>query len=379
MPSDEMTAAIAPPSGLVSTRYTGNRARLTSQRPSEHPTLLPLSESAGTLAAARSLDHHGIRVVVASPSMLATPRWSRSVARWARSPAPRESRLFLEWLSAFGERKPGHVLCATSSELALLIAEHRPALERSFRLSTATRESVLSVLDAAERAGVCRRLGIAHLAPAAPTDELADSYVLAGYVGRIGQGAAMRAASRLQAPTRLRLGTCLEAAELDAQAFDAVVHLCHETGYFGVFRATFARRGRSLVFADFQPCLYPEVGFEIARQLPLPYLVWLAALGEDAAVTQLLSEGGAWQEKPRSVYCDGLAFQVGLSVRHLFGRAEDAEAEHWKAWLHGGSERRPAVDPTRAPGDRLPGAAAAATEVVRLALGRASARLASGS
>src|SRR6476469_3880897 len=101
------------------------------------PALLTTPEDIGTLAAARCLDAHGVRVVVASSGVLGPARWSRAVARVVRSPSLVEPDAVLAWLLEFGAREPGTVLHPTSDELAWLVARNEPALARVFRLYTA--------------------------------------------------------------------------------------------------------------------------------------------------------------------------------------------------------------------------------------------------
>src|SRR5262245_47685357 len=97
----------------------------------------------GTLAAARDLALHGVRVTLASDSWVAPARWSRHVSRTVSCPSTKDAAGFLAWLLQFGRTQPGYVLYPTSDEVAWLVAAHSEALSPFFRLYTPPIESLV--------------------------------------------------------------------------------------------------------------------------------------------------------------------------------------------------------------------------------------------
>lgn len=123
--------------------------------------VLTMADYFGTLAAARSLGRAGVGVVLADAHTLTTTRWSRHVARALQCPDPEaQPGRFLDWLAAFGARDPGHVLYATSDELAWLLAANREDLGRDFRMYTPPLEAMYTLLNKWRLYGECAALGI---------------------------------------------------------------------------------------------------------------------------------------------------------------------------------------------------------------------------
>src|SRR5512144_2262829 len=124
------------------------------------PALLGDATWYGTLAAARDLGARGVPVTLASDSLLAPARWSRHVARTVRCPRSADPRRLLDWLLAFGEREPGHVLYPTSDDLAWIVATHREELASRFRLFTPSAEGLSRLLDKGSLAREARAAGL---------------------------------------------------------------------------------------------------------------------------------------------------------------------------------------------------------------------------
>jgi predicted ATP-grasp superfamily ATP-dependent carboligase len=124
------------------------------------PALLADATWYGTLAAARNLGAHGVPVTLATDATLAPARWSRYVARTMRCPPTARSDRFLEWLHAFGDRHPGHVLYPTSDELAWLLSCHRDELAPKFRLYSPPPETMAAVLDKGRLLAAARAAGL---------------------------------------------------------------------------------------------------------------------------------------------------------------------------------------------------------------------------
>ncbi|MBV9946369.1 MAG: carbamoyl-phosphate synthase [Myxococcales bacterium] len=137
------------------------------------PFLAMMPTYGGALAAVRSLGQRGIPVTVAGDGLLAPARWSRYATRWERCPKASEPDRLLDWLLAFGRRRPRHVLYATSDDLAYFFAVHARELESSFYLYQPPLDTIVRVLDKKRLLGACESVGLEVLPawfPAGPSD-----------------------------------------------------------------------------------------------------------------------------------------------------------------------------------------------------------------
>src|ERR1700749_4948621 len=125
------------------------------------PILLPMASYMGTLAAVRCLGAHGIPVTPAEGNRLVPAAWSRHVQRRVHCPSPLEPERFMEWLLAFGEKEPGHVLCPTSDDVAFLYARHRHELSRNFILRHPSLDATYSLLNKVRLQSVAESIGLA--------------------------------------------------------------------------------------------------------------------------------------------------------------------------------------------------------------------------
>jgi predicted ATP-grasp superfamily ATP-dependent carboligase len=189
-------------------------------------------------------------------------------------------------------------------------------------------------------------------------------YSLAGFIGPNENEVVARAAIKiLQRPSRLGTGLCFDEAAVDLPTLDALVRLCRKVGYFGVFEAEFVPDDGKLHLVDFNPRFYGQMGFEVGRQLPLAYLVWLGARGEHARLKQVIEEAARWQEGRGYVYCHRFYLNFLIAVRSLCGRMNRAEVQQWRSWLNERARERLAFDATHAADDRLPALVSAVHEL----------------
>jgi predicted ATP-grasp superfamily ATP-dependent carboligase len=180
-------------------------------------------------------------------------------------------------------------------------------------------------------------------------------YSIAGFAAKGQDLIAVRAAVKvLQRPRRLGVGLCFEEAPVDPIVLDVVRRICREVGYFGVFEAEFVRDEGQACLIDFNPRFYGQMGFETARDLPLAYLAWLGALGEDAALATELSRAAAWREGRGYVYCNRFFFNMMVGLQGLSGHMNADEVLRWRRWLRDSTKRSVAFDSADVPGDRLP-------------------------
>ena len=135
------------------------------------PVLLADATWLGTLAAARDLGAHGVKVTLASDRWVAPARWSRHVAQTVSCPSSRDAAGFLAWLLRFGAKQPGHVLYPTSDDVAWLVAAHRDVLSGRFHLYTPPVECLVRVLDKVRLVEDARAVGLDVPESIVPCDE----------------------------------------------------------------------------------------------------------------------------------------------------------------------------------------------------------------
>ncbi len=133
--------------------------------------LLTMPDYDGTLAAARCLGSRGVPAYVAMSRLIAPAAWSRHVRARFACPPPRPVGSLFEWLLRFGKRHPGHVLYATSDDLAWLFAAHDSELSRYYRLYTPSSEAMLRVLDKKAMYGAASAVGLQTPPTEFPTND----------------------------------------------------------------------------------------------------------------------------------------------------------------------------------------------------------------
>jgi predicted ATP-grasp superfamily ATP-dependent carboligase len=127
------------------------------------PFLLTMPGYGGSLAAVRALGEGRVPITVAGDEWLAPARWSRYVTRRVGCPPASDANRFLEWLLAFGDREPKHVLYATSDDLAFLFAVHADRLSTRFWMYQPPVETLVEVLDKKRLLTACESVGLARV------------------------------------------------------------------------------------------------------------------------------------------------------------------------------------------------------------------------
>lgn len=185
-----------------------------------------------------------------------------------------------------------------------------------------------------------------------------DTYSISGFLAQNGQGMATRAAIKLlQRPRQVGVGVCFEEAAVDPRALDDLQRLSERAGYFGVFEAEFLRDGGTLKLIDFNPRFFGQMGFDVMRDLPLPYLAWLGATGAEARLAQAMEAAREWQAGAGYVCCNGSFLNLTLFCQGLSGKMSSEERTRWRRWLAGPKQRAMAFDLVDSPSDPLPGVA----------------------
>jgi len=184
-------------------------------------------------------------------------------------------------------------------------------------------------------------------------DAAGATYSISGFITRDGRVTARSAVKVLQRPRRVGVGICFEDAEIDATALNNVIRLCEHVGYHGIFEVEFVRRGDSLMLIDFNPRFFGQMGFDIVRGLPLPYLAWLGATSQNERLHREVTRANAW-ETEGYVYCNRFYFGLAVYLRALTGRMSAEERARWQCWLEDPSRRELAFDPMSFPEDPWP-------------------------
>ena len=160
-------------------------------------------------------------------------------------------------------------------------------------------------------------------------------YSLSGFITHRGQWA-MRAATKvLQLPRRLGVGICFENAPIEPALAEGIVSLCQRIGYFGVFEAEFIREGDGRLLIDFNPRFFGQLGFDVARGLPLVALAYESARQNTERVARLLEAAGEWSaaNAPPPVFCHQMALNLVLSSQQASRAMPSEEARGWRSWV----------------------------------------------
>jgi D-aspartate ligase len=171
------------------------------------------------------------------------------------------------------------------------------------------------------------------------------SYAISGFCDSRQRLFVTRAAHKLvQWPRSAGLGICFQDAPLDEALAQRVRRLCEATGLFGVFEAEFVTRGGEPLLIDFNPRFFGQMGFDIARGLPAPYLVYLAAMGDLGRLQTEVEAALAWQ-RPRAAmfFVNGTSLALTRAGERLVGRAPTRTCEQALNGARNAAGRPPVV------------------------------------
>jgi D-aspartate ligase len=174
-------------------------------------------------------------------------------------------------------------------------------------------------------------------------------YSICGHA-RDGRIVASRSARKvLQWPRRLGIGVCFEAAAMEPELLQSLGRLIARVGFSGTFEAEFVQDAGRHLLIDFNPRFYSQMGFDVARGLPLPLMAYEDALGRTLGTELPASNGTGSGIK---AYAHGAAFKVLLHAQRASGALSKDEQRKWLAWYEEhGSTRVDAVVDTD---DRVP-------------------------
>ncbi len=191
-------------------------------------------------------------------------------------------------------------------------------------------------------------------------------YGLSGFVDERGELLVLRASRKVaQWPPRLGVGLCFEDVEVRPSLAVGVARLCRHTGYFGAFEAEFVQSGGRYRLIDFNPRFFGQIGFDVSRGSDLPYLVYLAAIGNRSELERAAREARRKRDRADArVYCNRIDLEITLQLRRWAGRISQEECDRWRRWL--ASHR--VIDAVIDRQDWAPGLAEATGALVRRAI-----------
>lgn len=177
-------------------------------------------------------------------------------------------------------------------------------------------------------------------------------FSVSGFVARDGSIVARAAMKVLQRPRKVGIGLCFEGRAIEPVLVEKLSALCKKIGYAGTFESEFIADGDRRLLIDFNPRFYSQMGFDIARGVPLPMLVWHAARGEQAKLDEALAKAKAWQATGGEVYCHKTMLDLVLTLQGLSGQMSRDDVRHWKRWYR--EHRSTATDAVRDGDDPKP-------------------------
>lgn len=122
------------------------------------------------------------------------------------------------------------------------------------------------------------------------------------------------------------VGLCFEALPADEDLSEATRRLCRELGYFGLFEAEFLPMDGCWALIDFNPRLFNQVALDIHREMPLPLLACLDAIGDRRGLREAVDRARAYDEfSPRRFRTD-LRFAPPFSPRRCAAPRDERNA-----------------------------------------------------
>jgi predicted ATP-grasp superfamily ATP-dependent carboligase len=177
-------------------------------------------------------------------------------------------------------------------------------------------------------------------------------FSVSGFVSKDGSIVARAAMKVLQRPRKVGIGLCFEGREVDTRLVEKLTALCRTIGYYGAFESEFIVQGDKRLLIDFNPRFYSQMGFDIARGMAIPLLVFHAAHADASALSEELTRARAWKATGREVYCHKTMLDLVLALQGMSGQMRIGDALGWRRWHH--EHRATATDAVRDADDRKP-------------------------
>jgi predicted ATP-grasp superfamily ATP-dependent carboligase len=177
-------------------------------------------------------------------------------------------------------------------------------------------------------------------------------YEVSGFTDESGAAFVARAAFKVvQRPRHMGIGLCFDEAPLDPVLLERIARLCRAVGYYGIFNIEFLVGEDGLYLIDFNPRMYNQMAFDIARGLPLPWLAYLAATGRRDELFAEAARARGVVGPPR-VFCNWFSTVFLLNAQVMAGTIPASDKERWHRWYL--DHRAAAVDPVADASDWRP-------------------------
>lgn len=186
-------------------------------------------------------------------------------------------------------------------------------------------------------------------------EAMTETYSLSGFIDETGQVFVVRAARKVfQRPRRLGVGLCFLGQSVKADLRRKIFELCRKVGYYGAFESEFVPipdTGRHMLI-DFNPRFYGQMGFEVARGMPLPAFVYHAAHGLSGEALQRAVGNSAESETGVYHFSNRWILRLVMLTQTLGGHLSAEERRSLSAILR--DPRARYVDAVRDAEDRGP-------------------------
>jgi predicted ATP-grasp superfamily ATP-dependent carboligase len=175
-------------------------------------------------------------------------------------------------------------------------------------------------------------------------------FSVSGFVDEKGEIVSRSAMKVLQRPRKVGIGLCFEGRAPEEVLVQKLKALFQKVGYWGAFESEFIVDGDKRLLIDVNPRFYSQMGFDIARGLPLPMMVWHASRGDTTKVDEELARARAWKPSGDEAYCHKTMLDLVLTLQGLSGQMSRSDIRHWRDWYkeHG------VTDAVRDPEDKMP-------------------------
>jgi D-aspartate ligase len=161
-------------------------------------------------------------------------------------------------------------------------------------------------------------------------DAATGIYNISAYV-RHGHLVGARGARKLlQQPRRVGTGVCFQEAPVIPALAAGLDRLVSTVGFSGVFEAEFIDTEQGPVLIDFNPRFYNQMGFDIARGLPLPLLAYFDAIGRQCPVPD--DSPSETDQVTGRIYVDLFSLRLILFAQRWSRAVTGAESEKWRHW-----------------------------------------------
>jgi predicted ATP-grasp superfamily ATP-dependent carboligase len=159
-------------------------------------------------------------------------------------------------------------------------------------------------------------------------------YSLAGFADAGGRPPIVRASRKvLQRPRKLGVGLCFEGTTVNPELVHKIGVLCKNLDYAGIFEIEFIEHGGENLLIDFNPRPYGQMAFEVARDAPLPWLHYLAAIGDDAEYAKAYDRALAWEPRGEHAFTHRLILGAVDGAQRVTALTGGPAKEDWRGWM----------------------------------------------